>query len=291
VTGAGADVPPEADSQAMPTGAPAAASTRGVMTPTKKMIMAHEGVRHTPYKDSLGLWTVGVGHLIGDGKTLPDSMNKRFSDDEVFTMFDEDYEHHAKAARKIPGYSKLGTPAQGALEDLTFNMGTSWYRKWPVLTSQLSAGDTEGAAQNLQGSKWYRQVGPGRGNKISGLIAADGGASSMSPVLSADRESSFGDSDAQQFAGGVGGRVVPLGARGTANPFAAAQSPGVLGASRNGAGVAGATAALASQNAGVTNNVTIIGGSSPAAAQQGPSIIPVPLPIRPHNEDPIIRNV
>jgi len=287
VTGVGADVPPEADSQAMPTGAPAAASsTRGVMTPTKKMIMAHEGVRHTPYKDSLGLWTVGVGHLIGDGKTLPDSMNKRFSDDEVFTMFDEDYEHHAKAARKIPGYNRLGTPAQGALEDLTFNMGPTWYKKWPNLTGQLSAGDTEGAAQNLQGSKWYRQVGPGRGNKISGLIAADGGASSMSPVLSANRESSFDDSGSVR---GAFGRVVPLGAGGTANPFAAAQTAGVPGVSRSGAGVAAATASHASQTAGAPTIVANIGGPPAPAAPSVTTMMPFPIPINARTEDMALR--
>ena len=37
----------------------------------KNMIIDHEGIRYSPYKDSLGLWTVGVGHLIGDGKSLP----------------------------------------------------------------------------------------------------------------------------------------------------------------------------------------------------------------------------
>ena len=47
------------------------------------MIIAHEGVRYKPYKDSLGLWTVGVGHLIGDGKTLPEDMNRTFSADEI----------------------------------------------------------------------------------------------------------------------------------------------------------------------------------------------------------------
>jgi GH24 family phage-related lysozyme (muramidase) len=294
VTGVGADIPPEADSQAMPTGAAPAASTRGVMTPTKKMIMAHEGVRHTPYKDSLGLWTVGVGHLIGDGKTLPDSMNKRFSDDEVFTMFDEDYEHHAKAARKIPGYNRLGTPAQGALEDLTFNMGPTWYKKWPNLTGQLSAGDTEGAARNLQGSKWYRQVGPGRGNKISGLIAADGGdggASSTSPVLSADRESSFGDSEVLQVAGGTGRRYGGRGARGTASPDAAVQLASPAGASRSGTGVAAATSALASTGAGTTNNVTIVGSPPAPAAPPVTNLVPFPMPTQPRNPDPVYNSL
>ena len=254
------------------------------MTPTKKMIMEHEGVRHTPYQDSLGLWTVGVGHLIGDGKTLPDSMNRTFSGDEVNAMFDEDYFHHAKAARQIPGYNRLGTPAKGALEDLTFNMGPTWYKKWPILTGQLSAGENEAAARNLQGSKWYRQVGPGRGNKISGLIAADGGASSTSPALSADKETPFGDSNVQQVAGGVG-----RGASGTANPNAAAQSSSTPGVSRSGTGVAAATSALASTGAGATNNVTIVGGPPASTAPSVTTMMPIPIPINAQNEEKVFR--
>jgi lysozyme len=125
----------------------------------KNMIIAHEGVRNRPYKDSLGLWTVGVGHLIGDGKTLPPEMNREFSNEEVMAMFEKDYAHHRSAAMNIPGFDKLDGRGQGALTDLTFNMGPSWISKWPKLKKQLEEGDTKSAAQNLEQSKWYGQVG------------------------------------------------------------------------------------------------------------------------------------
>ena len=35
------------------------------------LIKHHEGVRNTPYQDPIGLWTVGVGHLMGNGKVRP----------------------------------------------------------------------------------------------------------------------------------------------------------------------------------------------------------------------------
>jgi GH24 family phage-related lysozyme (muramidase) len=125
----------------------------------KAMIIKHEGKRNRPYQDSLGLWTVGVGHLIGDGKSLPPEMNREFSDEEVMAMFEKDYAHHRSAAMNIPGFDKLDGRGQGALTDLTFNMGPSWISKWPKLKKQLEAGDTKGAAQNLEQSKWYGQVG------------------------------------------------------------------------------------------------------------------------------------
>jgi GH24 family phage-related lysozyme (muramidase) len=125
----------------------------------KQMIIKHEGKRNRPYQDSLGLWTVGVGHLIGDGKSLPPEMNREFSDEEVMAMFEKDYAHHRSAAMNIPGFDKLNGRGQGALTDLTFNMGPSWISKWPKLKKQLEEGDTQAAAQNLEQSKWYGQVG------------------------------------------------------------------------------------------------------------------------------------
>jgi lysozyme len=149
----------------------------GSLDDTKKMIIKHEGIRDMPYKDSLGLWTVGVGHLIGDGKSLPPEYNRKFTQAEIMKMFDEDFEHHAKAAEKIPGYNKANKSGQGALIDLTFNMGNSWYKKWPNFCKKLAAGDFKGAADELAGSKWAQQV-KSRAQTIIGLVtgAGEGGA-------------------------------------------------------------------------------------------------------------------
>jgi lysozyme len=145
----------------------------------KDMIMKHEGVRYEPYKDSLGLWTVGVGHLIGDGTTLPEQWNRKFSHEEVMQLFDRDYEHHRSAAERIPGFNSLNGKGQGALTDLTFNMGPNWIGKWPTLKKQLGEENVQGAAENLEKSKWYGQVG-NRAPVITdmirnGISAADGG--------------------------------------------------------------------------------------------------------------------
>jgi len=136
---------------------------------TMDMIKTHEGVRTKPYKDSVGLWTIGVGHLIGDGKTLPPEWNREFTMSEIDKLFMQDYEHHKKAAEKIPAFDKLNKMGQAALIDLTFNMGPAWYKKWPTLMKQLLAGDFQGAADNLKDSTWYKQV-KNRGVTIVNLI-------------------------------------------------------------------------------------------------------------------------
>ncbi|WP_396189368.1 glycoside hydrolase family protein, partial [Flavobacterium sp.] len=135
----------------------------------KKMIVAHEGMRTKPYKDSLGLWTVGVGHLIGDGKTLPPEWDREFTKDEVMALFDKDYEEHKRAAEsRTPKFDKMTGKGQGAFTDLTFNMGPAWLSKWPKLKAQIEAEDTEGIASNLAGSTWAKQV-KSRSNDIIAL--------------------------------------------------------------------------------------------------------------------------
>ena len=134
----------------------------------KAMIIGHEGVRNRPYKDSVGLWTVGVGHLIGNGKTLPKEMDRVFSDSEISEMFEMDYAKHKKIAERTPGYNKANKAGQGAMIDLGFNMG-KWWPKWPNTSKALKAGDFDAAARGLEDSKWYTQVG-NRAKTIVSLI-------------------------------------------------------------------------------------------------------------------------
>jgi len=170
---------------------PLSESEKGVLTSATKvssadkdikaMIIKHEGVRYKPYKDSLGLWTVGVGHLIGDGKTLPDDMDRTFSADEIAQMFEKDYEHHKKIAEKTPGYQKANKAAKGAMIDLAFNMGY-WWPKWPRTSNLLKIGDFAGAATELKDSKWYTQVGY-RADTVVGLVASAGDQSKQGDSL------------------------------------------------------------------------------------------------------------
>ena len=162
----------------------------GSLNDEKQMIIAHEGIRYTPYKDSLGLWTVGVGHLIGNGKTLPPEMNREFSHDEVMAMFDKDYDHHRKAAESIPGFNKFNATGQAALTDLTFNMGPAWSRGWPNTRKAIGEGNTEGAASGLENSKWYGQVG-GRAATIVSMVRAGGQNSPDMEIYPSAKPTSF----------------------------------------------------------------------------------------------------
>ena len=87
-----------------------------------KMIRHHEGVRVTPYQDAIGLWTVGVGHLIGDGKTLPDEWNRTLTMGEVDEILRKDLARfEAGVERLCP--TGLTQSRFDALVSISFNFG------------------------------------------------------------------------------------------------------------------------------------------------------------------------
>jgi GH24 family phage-related lysozyme (muramidase) len=137
-----------------------------------EFLTLNEGFRNKPYKDSRGFWTVGIGHLITTEKDLPEKWkNANLTDDEVKALFKEDYNKHLNEAKKLPMYEKLNEEGKLALLDLTFNMGTTKFNedKWPKFFSALENEDLETAAQELENSKWFNQVG-NRAPRVIDLI-------------------------------------------------------------------------------------------------------------------------
>jgi lysozyme len=161
---------------------------KGVMS----MIKGHEGVRLEPYQDSLGLWTVGVGHLIGDGKTLPaEWKGKKLTMQEVDDLFAQDFAHHKEMAKKVPGWDLANETGQAALIDLTFNMGGAWYKKFPAAAKALASGDFSKAADELTDSLWYKQV-KDRAKTIVSMVRGGGKSNEIGKPKSIPSSASVG---------------------------------------------------------------------------------------------------
>lgn len=112
------------------------------------MLAHHEGVRTKPYRCPAGLWTVGVGHLIGDGKSLPDSWNRTFSLEEVYAILAKDVE---KFERGVSRYITvpLKQCEYDAIISFSFNLGLGVLQR-STLRQALNRGDKEGAMQSLR---------------------------------------------------------------------------------------------------------------------------------------------
>jgi lysozyme len=112
-----------------------------------KMLAHHEGVRQKPYKCPAGLWTVGVGHLIGDGKSLPDSWNKTFTLDEVYDILAKDVTRFERGVNKyitVP----LRQNEFDALVSFSFNLGLGVLQR-STIRQALNRGDKAAAIQSL----------------------------------------------------------------------------------------------------------------------------------------------
>jgi hypothetical protein len=91
---------------------------------------------------------------------------------EVMALFDKDFESHKKAAMQIPNFDRLNPKGQGAMIDLTYNMGASWWKRWPQFTKFMQMFNIEGAVQSLTSSAWFTQVG-NRAREVIALLATN----------------------------------------------------------------------------------------------------------------------
>ena len=111
------------------------------------LIKHHEGVRNKPYRDCVGLWTVGVGHLIGDGKSLPESWNKLFTTEEVDALLKQDLVRFERGVQKL-----LPVPLTqnqfDALISFSFNLGLGVLQR-STLRQNILRKDFKGAAEEF----------------------------------------------------------------------------------------------------------------------------------------------
>ena len=124
------------------------------------MIKHHEGVRLKPYQDPIGLWTVGVGHLIGDGKTLPlEWFIKTLTMDEVNELLKKDLRKFERGVLRLCP-NNLTQSRFDALVSFAFNVGLGNLQA-STLRQKHNRNDILGAAKeflrwNKAGGKVFR---------------------------------------------------------------------------------------------------------------------------------------
>lgn len=108
-------------------------------------IIEEEGKRNKAYKDSKGLWTIGVGHLIRPGEQH--LITATLTDDEVKDLLKRDLEWCSQAVE-----SAVRVPLQqaqfDALYSLCFNIGGTAFKNSTVVR-RINAGDMRGAADAI----------------------------------------------------------------------------------------------------------------------------------------------
>jgi len=113
------------------------------------LIKRFEGVRYKPYRCPAGLFTIGYGHLIGDGKQLPDSYNKTFTEREVDELLRKDLARFERGvAMLFPVSYRFTQGTYDALISFSFNLGLGALQRSTV-RSALLRGDKTMAGESL----------------------------------------------------------------------------------------------------------------------------------------------
>jgi lysozyme len=113
-----------------------------------KMLRHHEGVRNKPYQCPAKLWTVGIGHLIGDGKTLPPEWNRTFTNEEIDGILKSDLNRFERGIFKMLPNVRLRQCEFDCLVSFAFNLGLGTFQR-STLRQALLRGDKEAAMESL----------------------------------------------------------------------------------------------------------------------------------------------
>jgi lysozyme len=113
-----------------------------------QLIKHHEGIRNKPYRCPAGLWTVGVGHLIGDGKSLPSEWNRTFTPAEIDAILKRDLQRFERGVLKMLPNVPLRQHEFDCLVSFCFNLGLGTFQR-STLRQALLRGDKEAAMDSL----------------------------------------------------------------------------------------------------------------------------------------------
>ena len=118
-----------------------------MVTNDKAFLKAVEGYELDPYKDSKGLLTVGVGHLL----------ERRYSPDEVERFLDDDIRPIRERLERLSYWPDLSPARRCVCLSVAFNVGWDGFLKFRKMRAALSHGDYSTAAAELLNSKRSRE--------------------------------------------------------------------------------------------------------------------------------------
>ncbi len=131
------------------------------MTETyEEMLKRHEGLRLSPYIDSVGVQTIGYGHNLQRPFSIK-AMEQQFQDDLAGV--------HNDCLHAFPWFADLSEARQWAVKNMCFNMGLPRLLGFKKFLQAMELGDYETAAREALDSLWAKQV-KGRALELAQLI-------------------------------------------------------------------------------------------------------------------------
>ena len=140
------------------------------------ILKRQEGKRDNVYRDHLGYWTIGYGHLITRDKLVTeneahDHVGAPWSDDRCERMLALDYEGVCQRlfmeiswAEALPEWPKRG------LCNMAFQMGVRGVLGFPKMLAALRLNDWDAARAHALNSTWAKEQTPARAAEVATMI-------------------------------------------------------------------------------------------------------------------------
>lgn len=129
-----------------------------MITNILEQLVRDEGIRLTPYWDTRGFTTVGVGHNL-DTNPLPD-LAFPITEAQATQILGKDVERISTYLQhQLPWIVSLDDARHGVLQNMAFNLGGNGLLGFSHMLSYVQAGEYDNAADAMIQSKWYIEVG------------------------------------------------------------------------------------------------------------------------------------
>jgi lysozyme len=128
-----------------------------------------EGVRYSPYVDSVGVSTVGIGHNL-KVSPIPVGWSYPLSDAQVNQLLASDLEITFTGLNKrLVWWRDLSYMRQRVVSNMAFNMGIDGLLTFTNTLAAMQAGKYQDAATGMLASKWAKQVGD-RSKRLAAMM-------------------------------------------------------------------------------------------------------------------------
>lgn len=126
----------------------------------KNEIKSDEGCVNSVYLDHLNLKTLGVGHLITEWDEEYDQpVGTTVSDERVNELFEKDINVTLEECRYLyDDFDNLPEEVQKIIGNMMFNLGRPRLSRFHKMKKAVLEQDWQEAANQMQDSKWYKQV-------------------------------------------------------------------------------------------------------------------------------------
>lgn len=141
-------------------------------------LMRDEGCRLTPYRDSLGLLTTGVGHCLDTNPLTAeqrahighDGRSHPLTQAQAEWLLDQDIEASlSDLDRALPWWRKMPDDAQRALANMAFNLGIKKLLGFKRTLAALQSSQYANASELMLQSLWATQV-KARAVRLANLV-------------------------------------------------------------------------------------------------------------------------